>query len=62
MPCIFIRNATITELRENLLAAALDTNRTTGTSPTEEAVPPGGGKDQAGPPANLVIPSGGGQG
>ena len=52
------RDATITKSRENLLKA----NRTTGTSSAEEADPPGGGQDQAGPPANLAVPSGERQG
>ena len=56
-----VRDATFTELRKNLLKAAAEANRTTGTSPAEEADPPGGGQDQAGPPANLAVPSGKGQ-
>ena len=42
-----VRDATITEL-----------NRAIGTTSNEEDVPPVGGQDKAGPPANLAIPSG----
>ena len=52
------RNDTITELR--LLEPAAEANRDIWTTPNEEDVPPVGGQDQAGPQANLTVPSGGG--
>ena len=51
---LVVKEATITELKENLLKAAAEANRTTGTSLTQETVPPGGEQDQAGRPANLA--------
>ena len=52
-----VRDATITELR--LPQAATDVNRDIGTTPNEEHIPPVGGQNQAGPPADLAAPSGG---
>ena len=52
-----VRDATITELR--LAQAATDVNRDIGTTPNKEDIPPVGGQDQAGPPADLAVPSGG---
>ena len=51
------RDATITELR--LAQTATDVNRDIGTTPNKEDIPPVGGQDQAGPPADLAVPSGG---